>query len=211
MTAPTSTRGFEIVTAVMLGLVSVTTALGAWQASTWSQQAADLLQDAQDARDVSVSQAVLADYARRGDTEASLAARTYDAQAAEAVDLDRLFYLTKVDIELTKATPGFADIWHEWQAAGFPADVDPLRDETYLELRDGWYQSYSHTALVAGDLASRTGAKSGILAQAALIQALALFLFGIAGVNRLAAVRAGVLGLGVVVFLAGLALALTAF
>lgn len=198
-------------TAVMLGLVSVTTALGAWQASIWSGQAGELSQDSGDARDVSVSQAVLADYARRGDLEASLAARRFAEASGSAVDLEKLFLETKVSIELTKATPGFGDIWREWRENGYPADADPVDDQDYLVMRDGDYQTYAFVSRVAGDLASQVGAKSGIFAQASLIQALALFVFGISGVNKLASVRAGVLGLGIVVFLAGLALAATAY
>lgn len=198
-------------TAVMLGLVSVTAALGAWQASIWNQQSSDLAQDAGDARDVSISQTVISDYSRRGDVEASLAARRFDEALQTADDFDALYYETKIRVELTKATPGFADAWYEWQAAGFPADADPLDDQAYLLQRDGSSQTYAYASLVAGDLASRVGAKSSILAQAALIQALALFVFGIAGVNRQPPVRAAVLGLGIVVFLAALALASTAF
>ena len=211
MTAEAPRKGFEIVTAVMLGLVSVTTALGAWQASIWNDQAAEISQDAGDARDVSVTQAVLADYSRRGDLEASLAARRFDAALATAVDLDRLYYDTKITIELAKATPGFGDAWRAWQAAGFPEDEDPIADEAYILERDGDYQSYARVALVGSDLASRISAKSGLIAQAALIQALALFVFGIAGVNKLASVRTAVLGLGIVVYLAGVILAATAF
>ena len=200
-----------MLTAVMLGLVSVTTALGAWQASVWNAQASELGEDSGDARDVSVSQAVLADYARRGDLESSLAARRADAQLESAEGLESLLYETRITIELAKATPGFGDAWREWQAAGFPAEADPIDDQDYLLDRDGAYQTYAYASSVAGDLASRVGAKSGILAQAALIQALALFVFGISGVNKLASVRAGVLGLGIVVFIAGIALAATAF
>ena len=195
----------------MLGLVSVITALGAWQSSVWNGQAAELARDAGDARDVSVSQAVLADYARRGDLEASLAARRFDQSAGAAADYDKLYYETKIAIELAKATPGFGDAWREWQAAGFPEDSDPIEDQSYLLSRDGAYQTYAHVSLVASDLSARVGARSGILTQAALIQALALFVFGIASVNKLAVVRSAVLGLGIVVFLAGLALAATAF
>jgi len=50
-----------------------------------------------------------------------------------------------------------------------------------------------------------------VLAQAALVQALALFLIGIAGVNRVGAVRVAILALGAVVFLVGIVVALSSF
>ena len=62
------TRALDVITAVMLGLVSVVTALGAWQAATWDVRSQEYERDAGDARDVSVNQSVQADYAARLDT-----------------------------------------------------------------------------------------------------------------------------------------------
>lgn len=205
------TRPFEIVTAVMLGLVSIVTALGAWQASVWNTQATELAGHSGDARDVSVSQAVLADYSRRVDSRASLNAQRFEILRQASTGLEQLLYQSRIDIELGKATSGFDEVWRQWAAAGFPADADPLDDAGYTIARDRATLSYGYVSRVAAQLASSVSAKSGILAQAALIQALALFVFGISGLNRNVAVRAGVLGLGIAVFLAGLALAVTAY
>ncbi len=50
-----------------------------------------------------------------------------------------------------------------------------------------------------------------MFAQAALIDALALFLLGVAGINRLRAARFATLALGGVVFIASLVLMATAY
>ncbi len=66
-------RTIAIVTAVMLGLVSVVTALGAWQAAVWNGIADEYAEDASDAQDVSINQGVLANYSLRLDQQTSAA------------------------------------------------------------------------------------------------------------------------------------------
>lgn len=206
-----SSRELEIVTAVMLGLVSVVTALGAWQAAVWNSIADEYAEDAADARDVSISQTVLADYALRLDTESSAnAARYQDLVAGVDPQADAL-NLIKVQTQLARTTPGLAQSWEEWSASGFAAEENPIADPAYIvELRK-LPDSYAYVSQALSTAADTQHSKSGILAQASLVQALALFLFGIAGVNRLVPVRAGVLALGIAVFLGGLAFAATAF
>lgn len=206
-----SSRQLEIVTAVMLGLVSVVTALGAWQAAVWNSIADEYAEDAGDARDVSINQTVLADYTLRLDTESSANAARYQ-QLVDGVDpLADTLNLINVRTELARTTPGLSDSWEEWSQSGFATEENPVDDPAYLvELRK-LPDSYAYVSQALSVAADTQHAKSGILAQASLVQALALFLFGIAGVNRLVPVRAGVLALGIAVFLAGLAFAATAF
>ena len=207
-----SSRGVEIVTAVMLGLASVVTALGAWQAAQWNRVADEFASDASDARDVSVSQSVSSDYALRVDQEASAQALAYFqlAQAA-TTDEERLFYQFSQTSALARTTPGFAETWLAWSENGFDPTTNPLQDSDYLVARDGTGDSYSQAAAVLSDASKTMKAKSGVLAQAALIYALALFLLGISGVNRLRAVRGAIVALGVAVFIGGLVLASTAY
>lgn len=206
------TRSLDVATAVMLGLVSVVTALGAWQAAAWDGRSQELERDAGDARDVSVNQSVQADYAARTDVEASVTARSYAQQREAEPDLlEQALLDNQIQATLISTTPGFADAWFAWQATGFDPLTPPLDDPDYLVERDGFYQSYGVAGGVLDDLSHRLQARSGVLTQAALIQALALFLIGIAGVNRVPAVRVSILVLGGIVFIVGVVVALGSF
>lgn len=204
-------RRIAIVTAVMLGLVSVVTALGAWQAAVWNDIADEFADDASDARDVSVNQSVLADYNFRLDQQTSAATAPYWFQLQSADEFESMYLDFVITAQLGRTTPGFSEAWRQWAESDFTAEQNPLTDPDYLAELRKTPDSYAYTASVLAGAADAQEAKSGILAQAALIQALALFLFGISGVNRLRSVRIGVLALGVVVFLAGLILAVSAF
>lgn len=204
-------RRIEVVTAVMLGLVSVVTALGAWQAALW-MTASDNYQDkTRDARDASITLGVIANYAQRVDRAAGARARQYFELTKSADPEVAGFNEIALKTALGDATPGFSDAWLAWATAGYPADTDPLQDPDYLMSRDGAAASASYTSTVAGAISDEYRAKADLLNRAALIQAVALFLFGIAGVNRNQAVRSWILALGVVVFLVGLIVATTAF
>jgi hypothetical protein len=204
------TRGLDIITAVLLGLVSVVTAIGAVQAAGWDAAAAEFERDSSDARSVSINQSVQADFAQRNDLEASVTARGFAEQRVGETDPLELALLdNRTQAALSSTTSGFSDAWFAWQARGFDPTTDPIDDPDYLVSRDGFYQSYGVVGAVLDDLSKQTQARSSVLAQAALIQALALFLIGIAGVNRVRAVRIAILSLGALVFLVGVVVALS--
>jgi len=205
-----SSRGLDIVTGVMLGVISVTTALGAWQAAVWTLSSEQYLSDSADARAVSVNQAVLADYNRRLDLESMGNARRYRELAALSEPTQALAFEFKVEAELGVATPSLADAWREWATAGFSADQNPVDDALYRAELVKRPDSYGYASTVMATASEARRAQSSVLAQAALIQALALFLFGIAGVNRQQSVRMWVIIFGIVAFVAGVALAATA-
>ncbi len=212
VTAERTSRRLDVATAVMLGLVSVVTAIGAFQAATWETRSQEFERDARDARDVSVNQAVLADASTRADLEAATTAAAF-ARQLEATDdlLERAGLENRIQAALAATTPGFTDSWAQWQASGFDPLARPTDDPDYQVQRDGYHQSYA----VAGDeldrLSNELEDRAGVLAQASLVQALALFLFGIAGVNNVIFVRIGMLGLGTVAFIGGILVALSAF
>jgi hypothetical protein len=209
--AERSTRRLDVITAVMLGLVSVATALGAWQAAAWDAASQEFERDSGDARDVSVNQAVLADSAARADREASTTARALADQGAQLTDpLELLGLENSIDAALASTTPGFGDSWRLWREGGFDPATPPTEDPGYLVSRDGRFQSYGVAGAELDRLSNAVDDRSSVLAQASLIQALALFLFGIAGVNHVFFVRVGVLSLGSLAFLGGLVVALTA-
>ncbi len=206
-----ASRGLDVVTAVMLGVISVATALGAWQSAIWTSSADQYLDDAADARAVSVNQAVIADYSRRLDLESTVNARRYSELAAVSEAEQAIVYEFRVQSELGRASAGLAEAWEEWSASGFSDSENPIDDPLYRAETSKSTDSYGYVSTTLAVAADERRGQSAILAQAALVQALALFLFGIAAANRQLRVRASVMGFGAAAFIVGLALAATAF
>jgi hypothetical protein len=205
-------RGVEVLTAAFLGLVSIATAAGAWQASVWNSVADELGRDAQDALDVSVNYGVLAEYERRFDTEASAQAALLAEQRAGQTDpLQIGLYDIRIQGRLGSTTPGFAEAWQSWSDAGYPDDLNPLQDPVYLVQRDSPTQTYGYISEQLTAAADVMKSKSGTLARAALVHALALFLFGISTVGRLKPIRYAILTLGAAAFVGGLLLWVVAY
>lgn len=204
-------RGIEILTAVMLGLVAVATAVGAWQAAVWTSDSDRYELKARDARDQSITQSVIANYDRRADREASANAAQYYALSTSADPVEATFGTLQLTAALGRTTTGFSAAWNAWAASGFSASKDPLLNPDYIISRDKDYLSAAYVSTVAIGVSDGFRYKADRMAQAALVQAVALFLLGIAGVNRNQAVRLWILALGVFVFIIGVAVATAAF
>jgi len=204
-------RRVEILTAVMLGLVSVATALGAWQAAVWTSDSDRYELKARDARDQSITQSVIADYDRRADREASANAAQYYPLSTSADPLEATFGTLQLTAALGQTTAGFAEAWKQWAASGFSASKDAMLNPDYIISRDKASLSAAYASSVAIGISDSFRYKADRMAQAALVHAVALFLLGIAGVNRNPAVRLWILTLGVFVFIVGVAVATAAF
>lgn len=207
-------RGLEIATALALGIVSLVTALGVLQASLWNDTADRFAADSADARDQSIAVSVVAQLQQRADLAALLEARLLAGDYDEAVaagDVDRavdLYGEIGAAIGNSYVEPEAFDAWY---AAGFPEDARPTDAPEYLVEVRGDADALILASQRLGDLASDLKASSAVFGQAALIHALALFLFGVAGINRLRTARGVTLGVGAVVFLFGLFLMSTAY
>jgi hypothetical protein len=99
---------------------------------------------------------------------------------------------------------GLTEAFAAWRADGFPADESPLDQPLYLVDLRGEADSYAMVSGLAGGFKDALKAKAGTFTQAALVNALALFLLGVAGINRLRAARFATLVLGAVAYLASL-------
>ena len=208
-------RGLEIATAVALGIVSLVTALGVLQSAVWTDTADRYASDSADARDQSVSNAVVAELQVRSDRaavlEASAIALQYDAAvAAENLDLAVDLY---GDLSSRLGTVYLleADAFDAWWNAGFPADARPTDSLDYLVAVRGDADALALTSRELGAHASELKSRAAIFGQAALVHALALFLFGVAGINRLRMTRYVTLAMGSLVFVFGLVLMSTAY
>jgi hypothetical protein len=211
----TGGRGLEIATAVALGVVSLVTALGVLQSGLWSDTAERYASDSADARDQGISLAVVAQLRERSDLSALLEAeplaRAYDAALA-AEDYDRaLDIYGELGTTLTGTyylPDGAFDAWWE---AGFPDDARPTDAPEYLAEVRGDVDALNLASRELAHHATVLKAHSATFGQAALVHALALFLFGVAGINRLRATRYVTLAMGSLVFVFGLFLMSTAY
>lgn len=208
-------RGVEIATAVALGVVSLVTALGVLQSGVWNDAADRYVADSADARDQSISLAVVAQLRERADLstilEAEPLARAYDGAVAAGDEALAFEFFSELQTTLIPAYDLPEDSFAAWWAAGFPDDARPTESPEYLvEVRGDVDALILASRQLAAD-AAVLKADSAIFGQAALVHALALFLFGVAGINRLRAARFVTLGMGSLVFLFGLFLMSTAY
>ena len=216
-TARQPSRALDLLTAILLGVVSLTTALGAWQASTWSHQADGFGESSSDARDAAITRGVSWQYDNRLDTSAILNARKYAVlnDAAVAADDYRAdaYTQTMIGNYLGRIiyNDDIATAFATWRADGFPAAENPMSDPQYLVELRGEADSYTQVSALAGTFKDALQAKANIFTQAALIDALALFLLGVAGINRLRSARFATLVLGAAAYLASLVLMATAY
>jgi hypothetical protein len=209
-------RGLDVLTAVLLGVVSLTTALGAWQATIWTRQADGYGASASDARDVSIASGVAWQYSSRLDASAVLNARKYAVlqEEAEAAGDPRGSAYNEVMVSNylgRVVADGVPEAFDTWREDGFPVDENPTTDPVYLANLRGDSDSYVILSTLAGGFKDALQGKAAIFAQAALIDALALFLLGVAGINRLRSARFATLVLGAGAYLASLVLMATAY
>ena len=213
---PQYSRALDILTAVMLGVVSLTTALGAWQASTWTRQADDYGESSADARDQNITRSVDWQGYLRQDDSAVLQARKFallEDQATTAGNaLDAAYANVMVGNYLARSiNPELPSAFAEWRAAGFPSDQTPTSDPEYVAALRGDADSYSIVAALAGSFKDGLQGKATRFTQAALVDALALFLLGVAGINRLRSARFATLALGAAAYLTSLVMMAAAY
>jgi hypothetical protein len=217
-TARQPSRALDLLTAILLGVVSLTTALGAWQASTWAHQADGFGESSSDARDAAITRGVTWQYDKMLDTSAILNARKFAVLNDKAVASDdyRADAYTQTMIgnylgRIIYNKDNIADVFATWRADGFPPAENPITDPQYLVELRGEADSYTQVSALAGTFKDALQGKANIFTQAALIDALALFLLGVAGINRLRSARFATLVLGGAAYLASLILMATAY
>lgn len=210
-----SSRALEFATALALGLVSLVTALGVLQASIWTTEAGRYRSDAADARDQSISVSIVSQLKARADGAALIdAKRLAELQdvALAANDLD-----AAVDLEI-KLRSALGNAYYlpqgafdRWREGGFPDTGNPVYSSDYLVEGFGEADALTLTSQRLSELAKDFSGRAAIFGQAALVHALALFLFGVAGINRLRLARWVTLSVGAAVFVFGLFLMSTAY
>jgi hypothetical protein len=196
----------EIATAILLGLVSVATAAGAYQASLWSQQSNEYASIAGQLRDDSLSTFIASDLAGFDDGE-----RLFDALDLEFEIIIGNATGPEIDaireqqaVILGAATPGVLDEWNAWVAAGYPDDSFPTQSADYAAIAYAPTYGANQASTVAYELSDAIGARSLQVTVASVIFALALLLLGVSGANASLKVAFGLAVGGAGAFLVGL-------
>lgn len=209
-------RTLELATAILLGLISVITALGALQATLWNAEANRLSSDAADARDQGIAVSVASQLQQRSDMRSILTAAFVAMDLDEAREGGDQLEILRLESSLINELADVRDLpdgaFEAWHAAGFPDDGNPVESLTYLvEQGRGDSEALQITSLQLSALSEHFASRAGTFTQAALVHALALFLLGVAGINRLRTARFVTLGVGTAVVIFGLFLMSTAY
>lgn len=200
------TRGaLEIITAILLGLVSVATAIGAYQAGQWAAQSGDLASVSQQLRDRNLALFLESQNTSRDDGE-----RMFDALGLYA---EMTFYpdrrdqlLQEQDVIMAAASPPLAEAFGPWRDAGYPPERTPLLLPTYEAQTFAPAQSYNLVSVVAYRSSEVLEERSHTMTIVSVVFALALLLLGVAGVNSRLDVSAILTGGGALAFLVGVAI-----
>jgi hypothetical protein len=199
------TRGaLEIITAVLLGLVSVATAIGAYQAGQWGQQSTDLAGASQQLRDRNLAMFLEVQNTSRDDGERMFDALALYAQMSfypERTDALRL----EQDVVMAAASKPLADAFPAWRDAGYPLDQAPLLLPEYQSMTYAPAQSYNVASVVAYRASEVVEERSYRMTIVSVVFAFALLLLGVAGVSSRLNVSALMTGGGALAFLIGVA------
>lgn len=147
--SPARSLALEVLTAALLGIVSLTTALGAWQASAWNREASWYGESASDARDAAIVRGVAWRSDSRLDTASILSARKYavlqDQADADGDYLASAYNETMVGNYLGRivSDAGLRSAFERWRTDGFPADENPTTNPLYLVQLRGDADSYT--------------------------------------------------------------------
>jgi hypothetical protein len=207
--ARTARDRLEIVTAILLGLVSVATAFGAYQAAAWTQQAADFSAVSQQLRDRNLTEALTSQLISRDDTAKLLKAIALSAESS--LYPERLEAVTaEQEILIGSASPELVIAWHAWVDSGFAEDLVPIAAPDYQAALFAVPQSLQYASYEADRLADAVSARATQWTVAAVVFAISLFLLGVAGVTSGTRVAAWLAGGAALALLLGLAITLFA-
>jgi hypothetical protein len=177
----------EVITAVLLGLVSVGTTYAAYQATVLGQQASDLESISTQLRDRNLTELLSSQLAFTDDGRRVTAAFALQGElvirpenAAEVAAQQQAL--------VAAASPALRDAWDIWASADFAVEKLPLTDPDYTVALYALPQSLQYASAVTDRMVERLTARSLTLTSAAVVFAIALFLLGVAGV--LSAARA---------------------
>lgn len=195
----------EVVTAILLGLVSVATAVGAYQAGVWAQEANELSSASQQLRDRNLSLFLESEIISGDDSQ-----KLFDAIALTA---EMTFYpertedlLAEQELTLASASPALTAAWGPWVDSGYSAELIPMSTPQYQAMTFAPAQSYNLVSAIAYHASETLTDRSSTMTIVSVVFAFALLLLGISGSAARLDVSAIMTGGGAVAFLAGVAI-----
>jgi len=193
----------EIATAILLGLVSVATAAGAYQASEWSRQSGAYAAIAGQLRDESLASSIESQLSSfdDGDRFADALAIELDILGGTATDVDAARDRQLVLLE--GGSPGLAEGWTAWVASGYADDLNPLLEAEFVAAQTGPTYGANRASAGAFELSESIGGRGLLITVASAIFALALLLLGVSGANGSLKVALGLALGGAGAFIAG--------
>lgn len=204
-----SRRILEISTAVLLGLVSVATAVGAYQASEWSRQAGAYASIGNQLRDETFASSIAMRVAAFDDNQ-----RVGEALAIEfeimggASNVDEL--RAEQGVVLSGGSAGLVDEWSTWVESGYSDDAFPMTGHAFQAAGLAPTYGANRASTVAFRLSDELGSRGLHVAVAASIFALALLLLGVSGANRSFRVALALAGGGAGAFVVGVVISVLA-
>jgi len=192
----------EIATAILLGLVSVATAAGAYQASEWSRQAGAYAGIAQQLRDESLSTNIASQLASTDDGDRVAEAISIELDIANgATEVEAL--RERQTVLLEAGSPGLADAWNAWVASGYTDEAYPLTNQDFFAGQLAPTYGANRASAVAYELSEDIGARGLLITVASAVFALALLLLGVSGANASIKVALGLAIGGAAAFVGG--------
>ncbi|HWM34413.1 MAG TPA: hypothetical protein VNR36_09280 [Pseudolysinimonas sp.] len=195
----------EVVTAILLGLVSVATAFGAYQAGMWAQEANALASASQQLRDRNLSLFLESEIISGDDSQKLFDALALSAEAAFYPERTEAL-MAEQELVLASASPAMAEAWDDWVDSGYAADRIPAASPAYQAMTFAPSQSYNLISAVAYRASEALEDRSYIMTIVSVVFAFALLLLGISGAGTRLDVSAITTGGGAAAFLAGVAM-----
>jgi hypothetical protein len=200
-----SRGALEIVTGVLLGLVSVATAIGAYQAGVWAQQGSDLESAANQLRDRNLAlylENVIVsgdDNQRMFDVFGLAAEATFFPERTDVAEAEQ-------DVIIAAASPALAEAFGPWRDCDYCEEKLPLLTPEYEAASYARPQSYNVASIVAFDGSEALLERSQTMTVVSVVFAVALLLLGVAGVSSRLRISAITTGGGAIAFLVGVAI-----
>ena len=194
---------FEIISAILLGLVSVATAFGAYQASVWAGQAAELASVSQQARDLNLTEGLTTQLIYVDDGGKMLELTRLNFEAFVFPERADQIAVTQQAL-LQGASPELAAGWAAYEASGYAEEFAPITNAEYEAALFAPAQSLQYVSYVADRAGDAVAARADAVTLAAIVFAIALFLLGVAGVTVSWRLAAALIGGASVAFVGGI-------
>jgi hypothetical protein len=199
----------EIIAAVLLGLVSVMTTFGAYQAASWSGKAAELASVSQQLRDRNLTEFITSQLTSKDD----------GSKLFEMIALDSELILhperegevrREQEVIIQSASPQLAVAWDAWVDCDFCENLVPLSAPDYETALFASPVSMQIAGYVADQASDEVAARSAGITVGAVVFAIALFMLGVAAATGSVRTVAVLVAGGALAFVVGTTLILFA-